>query len=420
MLVEKLEIEGFRGIDSLKLSLDPKLTVLVGENGVGKTSILDALAILLDNYVARWVRASPQSAERLRDTDIKIGCHTARISVGVKTRDGLLGQWTVRRQDRIGKQKSPATSEFIGLNALIRSQITSEVDYMAAAPLMIYYGQRRAVLELPQRIRGASKQSPEAAFQDALKLGDLNFREFIAWFRDKSLEEAQQWRANPKHVDLQLDAVRRAMTTSTGLEEPSYRVPSPSGLCFTKRGVPLRVDQLSSGERSFLSLAGDLARRLAMLNPQAKNPLTSSGIVLIDEVELHLHPRWQRRIMPWLTETFPNCQFVVSTHSAQVLGEIKANSIRILQASNNGVKVSEPDASLGRDSNFLLLSVLGADERESDVRTLLMHFDKELNAGEYQSAERTLEILRKSMEGNPPELTLAASRLDRAKRSSKP
>lgn len=419
MLVERLEIEGFRGIESLKLSLDPKLTVIVGENGVGKTSILDALAILLDNYVARWLRSSPQSAERLRDSDIKIGCNTARIAIGVRSQDGLSGEWTLRRQDRIGKLRAPASSEFLGLNALIRSQIVGEGDYISVSPLMIYYGQRRAVLELPRRIRGASKQSPESAFDNALKLGDLNFREFIAWFRDKSLEEAQHWKLDSKYLDCQLEAVRRAMTQATGLKDPSYRVPSPSGLSFSKRGVSLRVDQLSSGERSFLSLAGDLARRLAMLNPTAPDALLCPGIVLIDEVELHLHPRWQRRIMPWLAETFPNCQFVVSTHSPQVLGEIKADCIRVLQFSGDSIVVSEPDASLGRDSNFILLSVLGAEEREGGVRDLLDEFDRELNAGNYELAESMIKRLSESMEGNPPELTLAANRLHRAKRNSK-
>jgi predicted ATP-dependent endonuclease of OLD family len=138
MLVEKLEIDGFRGIQSLRLALDPKLTVLVGENGVGKTSILDAIAILLDNYVARWLRGSAQSAERLRDADIKIGCHTARISISVKSSDGLQGAWTVRRQDRIGKLREPTASDFLSLNAMIRSQITSDIEHVGAAPLMIY------------------------------------------------------------------------------------------------------------------------------------------------------------------------------------------------------------------------------------------------------------------------------------------
>ena len=279
MKVQQLRIEAFRGIDGLSLSLDPSLTVIVGDNGVGKTSVLDSLAILLDNYLARWLRGSAQSAERLKDADIKIGCHTSSVAIKVSHSNGMQGDWTLRRQTRHGRIKNPSASEFSGLNSLVRAVLAADEGRLTGAPLLIYYGQRRAVLDLPRRIRSVSNQNPDAAFADALKVGDLNFREFVSWFRDKSLQEAQHWRRDRHYVDIQLDSVRRAMTQATGLEDPSYRVPTPSGLCFTKLGVELRVDQLSSGERSFLSLAGDLARRLAMLNPDAPDPLKGEGVV---------------------------------------------------------------------------------------------------------------------------------------------
>jgi predicted ATP-binding protein involved in virulence len=415
MLVQQLTIESFRGIDSLSLTLHPELTVIVGENGVGKTSVLDAIAILLDNYLARWLRGSAQSAERLKDSDIKIGKNTCSVAIKVLHR-GLEGEWTLRRQTRQGRIRSHHSSDFSGLNALVRGVTAVDEGRLSGSPLLIYYGQRRAVLELPRRIRLASHQEPEAAFDDALKVGDLNFREFIAWFRDKSLEEAQNWRRDRRYVDIQLDAVRRAMTKATGLNDPSYRVPTPSGLCFTKRGVELRVDQLSSGERGFLSLAGDLARRLAMLNQNGSDPLLGDGVVLIDEVELHLHPNWQRKFLPWMRETFPNCQFIVTTHSPQVLGEIKSENIRILQQISDQIYVSKPGASYGRDSNFLLLSVLGAEDRNVSFPDLMKEFDKYLVQGKLEEAESVLEKFTQLVEGFPPEVTLAYSRLTRLKR----
>lgn len=417
MKVQQLRIAAFRGIDGLSLTLDPSLTVIVGDNGVGKTSVLDALAILLDNYLARWLRGSAQSAERLKDADIKIGCHTSSIALKVAHSNGMQGDWTLRRQTRQGRIKNLSASEFSGLNSLVRAVLSADEGKLTEAPLLIYYGQRRAVLDLPRRIRSVSNQNPEAAFADALKVGDLNFREFVSWFRDKSLQEAQHWRRDRHYVDAQLDCVRRAMTQATGLNDPTYRVPTPSGLCFTKRGVELRVDQLSSGERSFLSLAGDLARRLAMLNPDAPDPLKGEGVVLIDEVELHLHPKWQRRFIPWMMDTFPNCQFIVTTHSAQVLGEVKAESIRVLELDAGRIRVTQPQASYGRDSNFLLLSVLGGEEREEEVGTLLTKFDELISRGEIEGAEKVLNRIQATMEGTPPEVTLALSRLNRLKRT---
>lgn len=416
MRVQQLTIEAFRGIDSVTLTLHPELTVIVGDNGVGKTSVLDAIAILLDNYLARWLRGSAQSAERLKDSDVKIGKNTCSVAMKVQHR-GLEGEWALRRQTRQGRIRGPLPSDLSGLNALVRGVTAADEGRLSGAPLLIYYGQRRAVLDLPRRIRLASNQEPEAAFDDALKVGDLNFREFVAWFRDKSLEEAQNWRRNRRYVDVQLDAVRRAMTKATGLTDPSYRVPTPSGLCFTKRGVELRVDQLSSGERSFLSLAGDLARRLAMLNPNGPDPLAGEGVVLIDEVELHLHPKWQRRFIPWMRETFPNCQFIVTTHSPQVIGEISSDSIRILDEFSGEIYVSKPESTHGRDSNFLLLNVFGADDRSASFKDLLSNFDKLLIQGKLEEAERVLNGFVSVVEGSPPEVTLAFSRLNRQKRA---
>jgi predicted ATP-binding protein involved in virulence len=281
---------------------------------------------------------------------------------------------------------------------------------------MIYYGQRRAVLDVPQRIRGSSKQTPEAAFSEALKLGDLNFREFVAWFRDRSLMEAQHWQSDQSYLDPQLEAVRRAMSQATGLESPHFRVGVPSGLCVRKNGMELRVDQLSSGERSFLSLAGDLGRRLAMLNPQLDNPLKGLGIVLIDEIELHLHPRWQRKIVPWLLRTFPNCQFVVSTHSPQVLGRVHAQNIQALRVEGGETHLRDVSAAYGRDSNYILLSVLGGDERDEDLKNELDSLDRAIAIEDLDGASKILNSLRSKIEGSPPELTLAQARLERRRR----
>jgi predicted ATP-binding protein involved in virulence len=96
-------------------------------------------------------------------------------------------------------------------------------------------------------------------------------------------------------------------------------------------------------------MVGDLARRLAIANPGLKNPLYGFGVVLIDEIELHLHPKWQREIIPALTRTFPHCQFIVTTHSPQVVGEIKPQGIYILEKTENGIIVQRPQSSYGRD-----------------------------------------------------------------------
>ena len=91
-----------------------------------------------------------------------------------------------------------------------------------------------------------------------------------------------------------------------------------------KDGEVFNIEQLSDGEKSLIAMIGDLARRLSIANPGVREPLHGRGIVLIDEVELHLHPAWQRDILPRLMNTFPNVQFMVTTHSPLVLAQLNS------------------------------------------------------------------------------------------------
>ena len=338
------------------------------------------------------------------------------LEVNVSAHDNPLA-WAVRKQTRTGKiLGKESRSQFDNLNVYVRHRTENRGADFSGEPLLIYYGQRRAVLDVPQRLREAADQRKAAAFSGALK-ADLEFREFVVWFRDRSLEEAQHWREDQSYRDGQLEAVRRAMTEKTGLKNPEHR----QGLHVTKNGVDLLVSQLSSGEQTFLALAGDLARRLAMLNPDLPDPLQGPGIVLIDEIELHLHPRWQRVILPWLTETFPGCQFVITTHSPQVLGRVHADSIRVLHPGADGrIEVGIPRAAYGRDSSEILLAVLGADERDAEIKARLDLLEDAIGAGRLSEAATLLESLRQEIEGEPPELTLAQARLDRRRRAQTP
>ncbi|ESC16106.1 RecF/RecN/SMC family protein [Salmonella enterica subsp. enterica serovar Agona str. 0292] len=126
-------------------------------------------------------------------------------------------------------------------------------------------------------------------------------------------------------------------------------------IILKKGEVELDIQQLSQGEKTIFTLVGDLARRLILLNPNLSNPLLGYGIVLIDEIDLHLHPQWQQTIIERLTSTFPNVQFVITTHSPQVLSTVSSRSVRILQEVEvdgvNDLIVSHPDYQIKGVSN---------------------------------------------------------------------
>ena len=151
-----------------------------------------------------------------------------------------------------------------------------------------------------------------------------------------------------------------------------------------KQGQELIINQLSDGEKCLLAMVGDLARRLAIANPGLPNPLQGEGVVLIDEIELHLHPKWQRAIVPALTRTFPNCQFIVTTHSPQVLGEVKGKVYR-LKSTSDGI-IAESLQTYGRDSSEILEDEMEADSRSVEIKQDLRQLFRLIEDGDLDAA----------------------------------
>ena len=191
-------------------------------------------------------------------------------------------------------------------------------------------------------------------------------------FRNTEDLEGERIRDDAKYQDKQLVAVRNAIHTLIP-EFDDLRVRrKPLKMTVNKNGQELIINQLSDGEKCLLAMVGDIARRLAIANPSLDDPLQGEGIVLIDEIELHLHPQWQHKIIPRLTETFTNCQFIVTTHSPQVLSHVQPENIYILQSTPNGIIASHPENSYGRDSNQILEDYMGTPERPQDIKDKIL------------------------------------------------
>jgi len=248
------------------------------------------------------------------------------------------------------KQEGKATlrSSLEDVNLLAdhyRAQLTA--GYNASLPLIAYYPVERSVLEIPLKIKSGQTFDQLAGYDDSLK-HSTDFRRFFEWFReredsenesgisDSALNEIAQklgaeseaWKtlSNLKvsSRDSQLTAVRSAIAAfMPGFTNLRVQRKPRLHMAIDKDGVTFNVAQLSQGEKSMLALTGDIARRLAMMNPSLDNPLHGEGIVLIDEVDLHLHPEWQFNLIQRLSKTFPNCQFVLTTQSPLVIADAK-------------------------------------------------------------------------------------------------
>jgi predicted ATP-binding protein involved in virulence len=159
---------------------------------------------------------------------------------------------------------------------------------------------------------------------------------------------------------------------------------------------------LSDGQRIMLTLIGDLAKRVIMLNPQLGRDVLQQtpGIVMIDELDLHLHPTWQRRVIHDLKRTFPQIQFVVTTHSPQLIGEALPREIRVLDHGS----VSTPPRSFGVDSSRILEEVMHASPRNIDTKELLSRLAELIDKEDMAGARETLRIVEEKLGHDDPEV----------------
>jgi len=174
-----------------------------------------------------------------------------------------------------------------------------------------------------------------------------------------------------------------------------------------KNGQSLTVNQLSDGEKCLMAMVGDLARRIAIANPRRQNALAGEGVVLIDEIDLHLHPKWQRMVVPQLLDTFPNCQFIISTHSPHVVTHIKPNNLFLLRETADGIVAERPSESYGKNVDRVLQDLMGLETTRPDkVNVELRRLYEQIDQAKFSDAHQTIQDLKKEI-GDDPELVKA-------------
>ena len=418
MKILKINLDNFRLFPSLELVFSKQVTVLVGVNGAGKTSILDALAILLSRLIGR-IRSTKGTGRFFTDSDIRLNLSETANSLEIEFNDNPIS-WTVSKTKR-GRKKQRITNlkKIKDVVDMVHGRL--EQDEEASVPLAVFYGVNRSVLDIPLRIRTSHTIAQLSAYDQALSGARIDFRLFFEWYRKQEDFENEQRLYPVEHVekgkkgrtgdieyrDPQLQAVRKAINQLTGFTNLRIRR-NPLRMEVRKGKQHFDVRQLSDGEKCLLALAGDLARRLAIANPSLDDPLQGQAIILIDEIELHLHPEWQHRVIPKLKATYSNSQFVLTTHSPQVLSHVSCKDIWCLK----GMKAVRPDGTFGQDSNFLLKTLMGTSNRpsiiEKDINRL---FD--LIRTDVKKARKLLEKLKNKVEGESPELVRAEALLHR-------
>lgn len=360
MKIVRLEMENFRGFERAALDLDRPLTVLFGVNGAGKSSVLAACACVLRD---RW-GLDPQ--------DIHIGAETLQVTIKF-TGDSVVPQEAVRRYPSLFSGLSPGLSG------------------NPPRGLAIFYDTSRDVAT-SHEVFGSNGDAND----DPLTVGRVRFRPLFLWFKDRedAENELKVSRKDLSLEDPQLSAVRRAVAGMLPGFSGLRMQRDPLHMIIRKGEDVLLVDQLSDGEKMLLALTADLARRLAIHYRDTADPLSGEAVVLIDEVELHLHPSWQRRVLGALQRTFPNCQFIVTTHSPQVLSEVPNDAV-VLIKDFQLVRPNLPTS--GRDTNAILSEVMDTPERPAAQLASIRAVAALIDEGKYAEAKAAVEALARDL-----------------------
>jgi len=320
MRIRELTIKNFRpfGGDRSPFEFRDQFTIIAGVNGRGKTAILDAIAICLSRLVPQITEAKG-GQRTLEPNDVHRGQNESSFVMKLNCAGYPVDNFTVtyQRDRKYLKATHLIPRVRQEIKNLYGADRTRSND---AAPIAVYYTTDRAGFRRPKYILTRVSIGQAAAYQGALWNRMVNYRDLMARLTARIRVEAAEPQPNRAYFgERAIHAIQEAL--SNFLEGFSdLRVENaPLRLMINKNRIPLDLGQLSDGERSFLAMVCDLCRRLVLANPGLTNPLHGEGVVLIDELELHLHPRWQREVVDKFRTTFPKIQFICTTHSPFVV-----------------------------------------------------------------------------------------------------
>ncbi len=356
MRIESLTVKNLRlfGDDVQTVSFDrtKNVAVLLGDNGAGKTSLLYGCSVLLSQFYKHFPGCSVRS---FADEDIRVVSNERRadfLHVGMRLAetnrgwdeqiageqvddDGRIVVNMFKKGNMTDNVQSSELKHIYDYSLRIKSMIDDGA--IVSLPVIAYYGTERGQIKPVERRRNFNDVFPRWEIYKADSLESAtDFKRFFTWFeRNEDLERREQLRqlkqtGSSNYSSYVLDAVRKALNSLFPDHLINPRVET-SPLRFVMDDisepdniVERRLERLSDGYRITIALIADIAARLAEANPSAEvsgldNPLEADGIVMIDEIDLHLHPKLQRDILKRLTEIFPNIQFLVSTHSPNVV-----------------------------------------------------------------------------------------------------
>jgi len=371
MRIKRLIINEYRGIRHLDITFPGKgNSVFVGINGAGKTTILDCIINCLRTFQSYLLYDNPlsNSTHHFFRNEVNEYAEESSNNTLIWAYGDSEEYSELPSSFKINKTLHPDVSfaENKKIEELVE-RIRGDVGFhkKTSIPIVVFYPSERAVFNPNLKPINLNLLNQFTAWEGNFAR-TTDFNSFFTWFRSaEDYENEMRLTEDATFTDIGLNAVRLAIEEIVGFTNPRVKRQPYEDLVLNKGALRLSLTRLSHGEKTLIAMTGDLARRLALANPALKNPLVGQGIVLIDEIELHFHPSWQRQIMLKLETIFPNIQFIITTHSPQVLSNVKRENVFVLE---DFKLVKNTPHTYGKDSNSILWDLFGVRERPDNAR----------------------------------------------------
>lgn len=461
MKVKKLHLENYGRFDNLTVEFAPtatrtgNVTLIVGNNGAGKSQILLGLRNIFREFLAELHEDREREHKYIDEAQRKKGSDFSSIEINISSKKfannkkekhenidielGLRNEYNI--SGRVGRQ----TLHYNNINKLLLDRLKESPLF--SLPIVACYFTER--LNTPPIFHKQNRLSEFKQFEGYVNTlaPEIDFEAFVLWFKNREdidnaelrkgfeaiIQHHKRLNSDNKELtseildlvsgnnrimqgeiqDKQLLACKNAILSFLSDFSDLWinRESQPFQMEIQKGDDTLSINQLSQGEKSMLALIGDIARRLAILNPGLENPLEGDGVVMIDEVDLHLHPKWQHDLIDKLVGIFPNCQFILTTHSPHIISDREDVLVYALE---DGELTRLPNI-YGDDVNSLLSQVFDVDVRDSKVEKEFNTIRRAISENHLDQAEQAIEELAKKLSPHNVELLKCRLMLAQAK-----
>lgn len=419
MFLKHLTLRNYRCFESFEIDFDNELTVIVGNNGAGKTAIMESAAVALGTIFIAMDGLSGRNISSLdaRMKAFQVGSgddiqkqYPVEITASANILEAAF-QWRRTLNSSEGKTTIGDAKEVRNLGYEFQTRLRAG-DTNLILPIVAYYGTNRLWDYHREKKSDVFRNNTRTnGYIDCLS-GTTNLKLMLNWFRKITVQKYQRQEKGlspiPEHIAV-YRAVELCFSEMTGSQDVSvyYNVDTNElHVEYTDKNG-FHLDEpfgiLSDGYKSTISLVADIAYRMAILNPQLlEDVLTKTdGVIMIDEVDLHLHPQWQQKVLAVLRKIFPQVQFIVTTHAPAVINSVKSQNLRILK---DYQVVSVSSEVYGKDVGSVLKEIMDVSDRPVYVDEKFELFNRFLNEKNFEQAEQVLDELDEIRNYHDPEL----------------